>query len=584
MYIALVGAEFEENLALRYIRSALERAGHTVEQIAFNEKDQLEAAAAKLARSKADLAGFSMVFTYRAGEFAALASRARQLRFRGHLTAGGHFATFNAENLLKDVSAFDSVVCGEGEEIMCDLAANIATLNNVKGLIWRDAAGRILRNSPATKPPDLDRLAFPTHRFPPDRCHGMGMVNMLASRGCTHACAFCSISAWHKLCGGQRFRMRSPAQIAEEMAQLYARGVRIFNFHDDNFVLSDKEKMFDRIKDLRRQLQQRGVVKIAFAIKSRPDDVDEELFSYLKSMGLFRVFLGIEAGTTESLTRLGRGQAKSDNEKALEIVNRLDIHACFNLLMLNPDSTLEDFAANVAFLRAHPHNPMNFCRTEIYAGTPLEARLRRENRLLGDYWAYDYEIADPRAQDVFQIVHPAFRQRNYGESCLHHTGMRVDFEHQLLTHFWSDCKNLRQQTKDFIVSVNSNTCQYLEEVVSEVDRGFAHRAELREFSENLKHRLDADNRRLSKIGQQLLWEIRLTALRKSTKSKTGLARKVAAAGLAVTLLAGATGCKWPWWWKCPGTVIFETIAAPPPQDTQAILDVLGIDVGNKTEP
>jgi len=42
------------------------------------------------------------------------------------------------------------------------------------------------------------------------------------------------------------------------------------------------------------------------------------------------------------------------------------------MLLLNPDSTLEDFRANVAFLRGHCGNPMNFCRTEIYAGTPLE--------------------------------------------------------------------------------------------------------------------------------------------------------------------------------------------------------------------
>ena len=110
--------------------------------------------------------------------------------------------------------------------------------------------------------------------------------------------------------------------------------------------------------------------------------------------GLFRVFLGIEAGTADSLRRIGHGQTPAQNERALEIVNRLDLHACFNLLLLNPDSTLEDFRANVAFLRGHCGNPMNFCRTEIYAGTPLELKLRREGRLLGDYWGYGYRICE----------------------------------------------------------------------------------------------------------------------------------------------------------------------------------------------
>ena len=66
-----------------------------------------------------------------------------------------------------------------------------------------------------------------------------------------------------------------------------------------------------------------------------------------------------------------RGVQSSELLRALGIVDRLGLHACFNLLIFNPDSTLDDVADNVAFLRSHPVNPMNFCRTEVYAGTPL---------------------------------------------------------------------------------------------------------------------------------------------------------------------------------------------------------------------
>jgi hypothetical protein len=45
MNIALVGAECEENLALRYIRAALEERGHCVTQITFNAEADTEAAA-----------------------------------------------------------------------------------------------------------------------------------------------------------------------------------------------------------------------------------------------------------------------------------------------------------------------------------------------------------------------------------------------------------------------------------------------------------------------------------------------------------------------------------------------------------
>ena len=56
MNIALVGAECEENLPLRYIRAALEERGHGVVQITFDAEADTEMAAECLARSGARLA------------------------------------------------------------------------------------------------------------------------------------------------------------------------------------------------------------------------------------------------------------------------------------------------------------------------------------------------------------------------------------------------------------------------------------------------------------------------------------------------------------------------------------------------
>ena len=60
MKLALVGAECEENLALRYIRAALDERGHRVTQITFNAETDTEMAVECLARSGAGLAEFSM--------------------------------------------------------------------------------------------------------------------------------------------------------------------------------------------------------------------------------------------------------------------------------------------------------------------------------------------------------------------------------------------------------------------------------------------------------------------------------------------------------------------------------------------
>jgi anaerobic magnesium-protoporphyrin IX monomethyl ester cyclase len=540
MNVALVGAECEENLAVRYIRAALEAKGHLVRQIVFNAEAELERAATELAQSGAALAGFSMVFTYRASEFAALAKRARELGYAGHLVAGGHFAAFNAEALLRDAPAFDSIAIGEGEDLMCELADRWPALAAVRGLVWRDASGLIHGNRPAAKPPDLDRLAPPTRLEPPDAYLGLPVANLLSSRGCSRSCAFCSIAAWHRLCRGPTVRLRTPAAVADEMARLYERGYRIFNFHDDNFLLPDKRQNLRRFWRWGNELQARGLGRIAFAVKSRPDAVEEEVFAFLKELGLFRVFLGIEAGTSEALHRLDRRQTLEDNERALEIVNRLDLHACFNLLLLNPDSTLADFRANVAFLRAHARNPMNFCRTEIYAGTPLEARLRRAGRLLGDYWGYGYRIQDARAQEVFELIYGGLAERHCPENCVHHLTMRADFERQLLAHFWSCPESLRQRVKDFTRRVNLDSCQYLEEIADRAEKGFADRADRAAYVQNLSARVRLDNIRFSEEGSQLVAAIGRAS--QPQKRVAGMWRQDAAAVLvsSLTLVAGSS--------------------------------------------
>ncbi len=488
------------------------------------------------------------------------------------MVAGGHFAAMHAEQLLADVPALDSVAIGEGEPILCQLAESLADPSRVGGLVWRNG-DKIVKNADAVKPPDLDVLPFPPRKDPFDDYLGIPITNILSSRGCSRSCAFCSIAAWHKLCGGDRLRLRAPDNVAEEMAALYRRGVRVFNFHDDNFVLDDKAAMLRRLDELEAALQARGVTSpIAFAIKCRPDTVDVELFERLKAMGMFRIFLGVEAGTAESLRRLGRGQTVEDNVRALGIVKQLDIHTCFNLLLLNPDSTLEDMSANVAFLREHPHHAMNFCRTEVYSGTPLEKWLRRQDRLLGDYWGYDYQISDPRAQTAFEIMYPAFEARNYGDEGLHHLTMQIDYEQQLLQRFFGPHEALRRRVKKQIVKVNRNTCDHLDKLIAGV-AALTTTSDRQALLTEIKTGVERDNERLGLEVKALLDEIRTAPFRPARgKKASGWVQAAASAGLVASVTLAATGCKEKSHPTEMVAIPTATASGPPPKpvDAQAI--------------
>ena len=109
MRILLVGSELEENLAIRYLASALDAAGHEAQLAAFSSPADGADVAAAVARHRPDMIGLSMTFQRRAEEFGALATDLRAAGYAGHITAGGHFPTFAYREVLERYPAIDSV-------------------------------------------------------------------------------------------------------------------------------------------------------------------------------------------------------------------------------------------------------------------------------------------------------------------------------------------------------------------------------------------------------------------------------------------------------------------------------------------
>lgn len=536
MRVVLVGAELEENLALRSIHSALAAAGHECALVAFDARDRLEDAARGALASRPDVVGLSMVFTRRAREFVDLARRLRSLGFSGHLVAGGHFAVLNAQSLLRDAPALDSVLAGEGEEALPALLAHLGDLEAVPGLTWRAAGGAIRSRPPSAPPHDLDGRPWPSRPERFERYLGLPIANVLSGRGCWAACRFCSIRAWHEALGGARFRQRSPEGLSAEVAWLYReRGVRLFNFHDDNFFHPSRERNLARFARLRECLAARGVGRIGLQIKARPDSVDPGVVDALLPLGLYRVFLGVESNSVHGLKALGRGIRREQNGAALGALQSAGVHVTFNLLMFEPDCSLADLADNVAFIRDHADVPLNFCRTEVYGGTALERDLAAQGRLRGDYFGFDYAIADPAAERAFQVFRRAFWGRNFELSGVNHRAMAVDFELHILRRFWPHRVPgaLIRAVKGFVREVNRDSAERLGRVL-EFARREATPRELEAFARALdeeRARLDAG---LGARAADLLREIgRRAGEPDAPPLSVGRRARVAAAAVAV---------------------------------------------------
>lgn len=507
MRVSLIGAELEENLAIRYIASSVEVRGHNVDIVPFNSQQDTESAVRQVLAFEPQIVGLSMIFTARGREFCQLAKRIREAGFRGHLIAGGPFASFNCQFLVTEFPDFNSVALGEGEELMCCLAENLDRLDRVPGLCYRDRSGSPRINPAIGNPDKLDDLPWPK-RTTFHSYFDKPIASVLTSRGCWRDCAFCSIHAWYERVGGKRFRIRSVDSIVAELSDLYHRyGVRIFNFQDDNFFLPNPAKAAQRFADIRDGLRRNGVGQIAIAVKARPDSITEESIRILDDLGLFRVFLGVENTSENGLRNLNRRQTVAHILNALRILNDYEIHVAYNLLMFEPDTVLDEILVNLRFMGRYSENPFNFCRAEAYPGTGLERKLRQEGRLLGGVFGYDYRLRDPRSEAFHQIANYAFFDRNFSDYGLHYFNMQVDFSFQLLRRFSPELlsQTLRAAVRNFIKQTNLDTferCCEIYDFVAACDP--ADEVALRSFARDARVRVDRHSRELMVRGERIL--------------------------------------------------------------------------------
>jgi anaerobic magnesium-protoporphyrin IX monomethyl ester cyclase len=467
----LIGAEELENLATRYLAAVLRSHGFSVELAAFSTAGDMDAVLRQAGRMRPRLAGLSIIFQYRTPEFMALAGELRRVLPEAHLTAGGHFPTFAAAELLRDFPALDSVVRGEGELTLLELMQRLndrGAWPAIRGLSFRHD-GRIVANPPRPLIADLDSLPFPQRDTPPQQHLGFGYSPILGSRGCTHDCAFCSIHSFYRHGGGPPQRFRSVANLVDEMSALRDRfNVRFFVFNDDEWFPPGRGARLERIDAFEAELRRRGL-NVIMSIKCRADDVEVDLFRRLLDIGVVRAYIGVESGSDRSLQTLNKHTTADQNRRALEALQHVGMLADFGLIFFDPDSTVEDVRANLDFLREMGGTglaPLSFGRMEVYAGTPIEARLLCEGRLSGSYFAWNYAIVEPRVEMLWRLMIAAMHHRQHDNRGLAKQCSVAYYELMMYRHLHADRYQpvLAESLRQIVARVNNHSLAIFEEM------------------------------------------------------------------------------------------------------------------------
>lgn len=482
MRIHFVGADLEENLGVGILAAVAEKHGHAAGIVPFNDVAEIDDVVRRALTGSPDVIGLSIQFQHRAPEFLALARKLREAGYRGHVTAGGQFPTLAWREALDPAHGVDSVVLHDGEETIVDLLDALsrgAPLAGVPGLALRADDGAPLRTAARRLLDDLDGVPFALRYRPHNRHMNVPFIPIVGGRGCWGKCSYCSIIAFYddaiESGGGRAVRLRSPANIAAEMALLLdqAGGRGIFCFHDDNFVFPSERLSVRRVREIREALDAYGVGQVAMVGKARPDCVTPALARELAELGVIRLYVGVENGSEAGGDHLRRGTQQDHVKSALAACRAAGIFVCYNLLIFEPAATLDDVRANARFIVEHAAHPVNFCRAEPYFGTALHVELSRQQDLGGSYLGFNYRIDDDRTELCFRICSAAFRERNFAPSGVANRYMGLGYAANVLRRFHDTGGNsepLCRRARELTRRISLDTAMYLEKAIALAER------------------------------------------------------------------------------------------------------------------
>ena len=186
-------------------------------------------------------------------------------------------------------------------------------------------------------------------------------VSLYTGRGCPAQCTFC---LWPQTIGGHKYRVRSPQNVADEMAHMKRLfpEVKEFFFDDDTFTAN-----LPRAREIAKKL---GKLGLTWSCNSRAN-LDEDTIRFFKDHGLRLFLVGYESGNDDTLKRIKKGVTTDEMRRFTKACHRAGvvIHGTFILGL--PVETRETMAQTIAFAKELDVFSLQVSLAAPYPGTEL---------------------------------------------------------------------------------------------------------------------------------------------------------------------------------------------------------------------
>jgi radical SAM superfamily enzyme YgiQ (UPF0313 family) len=311
----------------------------------------------------ADVVGISFM-TYNAPHAYEIADRFRR---EGKLVIlGGYHPTFMPDEAIAHA---DAVCVGDAEGTVPRMIEDIAA----------GRLGQIYRSEPR----DLAGLPKPDWSLLNKKAYApVGFIE--ATRGCTHRCGFCSITAFHQ----HRFRARPVGEVVDELASLGRQVV----FMDDSLIC-DREyakELFTAMIPLRKRWFSQCGIGIAD---------DDELLDLATRSGCSGLFIGFESLDEAALRCWNKQPNVGRNYLAtVRKLHAAGIAICAAFVFGGDQDTPEVFERTLEFMLDANVETVQATRLTPFPGTTLFVDMDRDGRIFDRDWShYDFNhvVFDP---------------------------------------------------------------------------------------------------------------------------------------------------------------------------------------------
>ncbi|MCX5677989.1 MAG: radical SAM protein [Candidatus Omnitrophica bacterium] len=340
--VALVRIESDvviHPLGLIYLGSTLKKSGYDVRL--FNIfKEDIGTAADEITAMQPLFVGISTL-TGAQTKYSYEISKAIKARDKDvTIVWGGVHPTLLPEDCLKE-DCVDIVAMGEGEEMVAELAGCLAQgkeLKGVRGIGYKEN-GKFVIDSRRPFIGELDKYE-PDWSLENDfeKCvtvlpDGRRQVDFVASRGCPYNCSFC----YNLKFNDRRWRKHSPEYVIDKIGYLRRHhNIRAIQFHDDNFFVD-----MDRAFNILEKLKEMDVVATSCMI--RLEVLTEPILRRLEALGVRRIFVGVESGSSRVLELINKGLTRELILKQFKLLSKFpNISVTAAMIIGFPTETMDE--------------------------------------------------------------------------------------------------------------------------------------------------------------------------------------------------------------------------------------------------